>query len=422
MGHASKRQFVRSGGALLTASGRVLALVPRLLRRRRRRDETIIAWEEEELLLDGDAYFARLTDAIDHAREHISLEVYILQADAVGLAVEAALARAAARGVAVRLLVDGVGSASWTRARARHLASQGVEVRVYHPPPWLILPMLWARGPGRLSRAFRFVNRRNHRKVTLVDADEAFVGSYNLEGRHAHAVVGAQAWRDAAVRVRGLGVAILQRAFDRAWRHSWRVTAQGVRPTFAVHLHPITVPAGHLVRLNHGLRLRARWRRELLSRIGSAHRRVWIASAYFVPDRQLLYALALAAAAGADVRILVPHRSDHWFMPVLTSAFYQCLIQSGVHVHEYLPSMLHEKVMVVDDWVSVGSTNLNYRSFLHDLEADVVLTNPATRAELERAFQDDLGRSRAIDPQEWLARSWLQRFCSRLALILKHWM
>ncbi len=136
----------------MTASGRLLALVNALVRGPRAHADNAPSWSSEELLLDGDAYFARLVGDIYGARSQISLEVYILADDEIGARITEALADAAARGLAVRLMVDGLGSADWIGGRARALAARGVEVRVYHPPPWLIARRLWARGPGRVCR------------------------------------------------------------------------------------------------------------------------------------------------------------------------------------------------------------------------------------------------------------------------------
>ncbi len=409
--------------AALTASGRVLSLVPSMFKRRKPDRETAVAWDSERLFVDGDAWFDAMLAEIAGARRWVSFEVYIFEDDEIGKRVAAALAAAAQRGVTVRLLVDGVGSMHWVRTRAHELARSGVIIRVYHPPPWAILPAGW---PGlavlrRCLGLFRRINRRNHRKVCLVDRHSAWVGSFNVDRRHLRSLSGDQTWRDTGARVEGVGVRTLERALDRAWRLSWRLTETHVRPIFAMASRRIRIPAGHLVRLNNGMRLRRRWRRELFDRIGSARSRVWITSAYFVPDRELMYALALAAVAGADVRVLVPMRSDVWFMPWIGWAFYAQLARSGIRVYEYQPSMIHAKTLLIDDWASVGSTNLNSRSMFHDLEADVVLTRSDSREALQNAFLDDLGKSRVYATEDWKSRPRWQRFLGRIGMIIKHW-
>lgn len=415
---------VSKAAAAFTASGRVLSLVPEMFKRRRRDPDTVVPWDSERLVTDGDQWYDQQLAEIARARKWVEYEVYIFECDPLGRRVEEALAAAAARRVDVRLLVDGIGSATWVRTRARELIAAGVEVRVYHPPPWAILPFRWTRklGWGDIVKPLRWWNNRNHRKVCLIDRRIAWVGSFNVDGRHLRTLSGDAAWRDTGARVEGHGVRILERAFERSWRVSWMLTRSRARPSFDLGTRRLHVPVGHLVRLNHGLRLRRRWRHDLCQRIGTAQRRVWISSAYFVPDRQLMYSLSLAAVSGADVRLLVPKRSDVWFMPLIARAFYDRLVRSGVKVHEYEPSMLHAKTVIVDDWCSVGSTNLNYRSFLHDLEADVVLTRAETRRELAESFLRDLERSSELTPATWVDHSWWQRWLGRFMLSAKHWM
>jgi cardiolipin synthase len=410
--------------AALTTSGRVLALVPALFRPRRSDPESALPWASERLILDGDAWFEQMIQDISQARKWVTLEVYIFSDDEIGSAIAKALGAAAQRGVEVRLLVDGVGSGPWLRSAARHLLNAGIRVRVYHPTPWSIVPFSWGQGWAlpRFSRLFRWINRRNHRKVLVVDRRIAMVGSFNVERCHSRAQVGERAWRDTGARVEGPGVRTLERAFARAWRQSWQLTPRSAHPSLDLPLRQPRIPTAHLVRVNQGARLRDRWHHEMLSRIGSASQRVWITSAYFIPHRQLLYALSLAAAAGADVRVLVPLHSDHWFIPFVTRAFYQRLVESGVHVFEYQPTMLHAKTLLADDWACVGSTNLNHRSMLHDLEADVVLTGAKARDELMAAYLLDISRSREVVAAHWRSWPWYRRWFGRAALNLKHWM
>ncbi len=133
---------------------------------------------------------------------------------------------------------------------------------------------------------------------------------------------------------------------------------------------------------------------------------VWITSAYFVPDRRLLAALG-AAARGADMRLLVPASSNKWFMTLITRAYHQRLTaNASVHVHEFLPTFIHAKTMVVDGWAVVGSTNLNHRSLFHDLEADVVLTMKPTISALEQDFRANLAAAQEVTREHWSRRGW----------------
>lgn len=352
-------------------------------------------WQSERVTADFDRYLTEMEQDIAAAKRLVLLEVYILGDDAIGRRIEAALSAAAARGVKVLLAVDGIGSPGWVERCAGKLSRQGVQVRVYHPPPWQVARFSIPTRQ-RLAVAgswIRFINRRNHRKVCVIDGRVAWVGSMNLVREHSVAEMGEQAWRDTAARVEGDGVRILTRAFIAAWRRSWRVMGERLYPSFSLQSAHLPQPLDGLVRLNHGIRMRRRYYRDLIARITHAKQRVWIANAYFVPQGSLIEALGAAAASGADVRVIVPAQSDVWFMSYVATTFADALARVGVRLYLYQPRMLHAKTMLIDDWVSIGSTNLNNRSLRHDLEADVVLTTPASLRTVEDILAADTAAS-----------------------------
>ena len=392
-------------------------------------------WDSEQVICDGDKWFDALIADLEKAAKIIDIETYIYARDALGERLSTALAAAAARGVAVRLLVDGVGAAPWVRPGGGALVRAGVAVRVWHPPLWVIFsPLRWPaivlRRLWRASAAMRKLNRRDHRKVCVIDGQVAWVGSFNIDGRHLRSLHGDAAWRDCGARVSGGGVRFLERAFARAWRHAWRMGPRLTPPVPLLPLATAALGAGHsarsrrregvLVRLNDGLRLRRRNHRDLIKRMKNAKKRVWITSAYFLPPPALLRALAAAAAAGADVRVLVPGNSDVVFMPWIAWAFAHKLAKLGVGMFEYTPGMIHAKTVVIDDWACVGSTNLNQRSWLHDFEADVVVTHAESRRILEQAFVSDLAHARR-DGVGATRPSW-QRLLGRIGLFFAYWL
>jgi cardiolipin synthase len=379
-------------------------------------------WRSEFVTADFDLYVDKLLADIAHARRLILLEVYIFGDDPIGHRVEDALAAAAKRGVKVLLLVDGVGSGAWIDQRAGKLSRRGVHVRVYHPPPWQVarFSMPTRQRIAVAGQWIRYLNRRNHRKVCLVDGALAWVGSMNLVQEHSCALQKEQAWRDVGARVTGDGVRILVRAYLAAWRHAWRVLGERLYPSFTLRSPHLPLPLDGLVRLNHGIRMRRRYYRDLLARISHARTRVWIANAYFVPQGSLIDALGEAAANGADVRIVVPGYSDVWFMPFVAATFADQLTRIGVHLLQYQPCMLHSKTMIIDDWVSVGSTNLNNRSLRHDLEADVVLRTPESLAAMEKIFASDYAHSVEITGSAGRP-SWWVRAIGTIVLLARRW-
>ncbi len=380
-------------------------------------------WQNEELFFRGDAYFSELERGLDRAKTSIDFETYIFEDDVLGKKICAALQRASMRGVAVRLLVDGVGASNWIQTASRSLLESMVEVRVFHPLPWLLLPhAFW--NISVLAKAYGFLvkaNRRNHRKVCLIDHAHAFVGSLNVSSCHIESYAQSESWRDTGAHVVGDTVKEFERAFEIAWTESWRITQDWLRPPALFRKRPSVVGSG-LVRLNHTRTLRKAGYNRLLDLLLRARKRIWITNAYFVPPGSLLRTLAACAQQGTDVRILVPAKSDVFFMPWVAAAFYYALLKAGVRLYEYLPRVLHAKTILLDQLAFVGSSNLNQRSYKHDLEADVVLRFEHSLQNLEDAFLADLTFAREITIKEWQDKPWWQKLLGRIALLLRYWL
>lgn len=371
-------------------------------------------WNRIEVFHEGEAFFAALEKAVDQATSSIELESYIFATDRLGYRVLDALGRAVVRGVEVRIIADGIGSSAWAAKLRSEAASRRLQLKIFHELPW----ERWWRGraitPRRLTvrRVFQRMNNRNHRKVCLLDRKTAFVGSMNIVEYHLASYVGEAAWRDTGVMIEGSEVSILVESFNELWsRRSASLKLARLRHKAA--------SSGTLVKLN----LRRSQRREnyldLLVRIVGAKGRIWIENAYFVPDGSLVRALSVAAQSGVDVKILVPAVSDVVFIPWVTAAFHDGLLRAGVRIFEYTKGMLHAKTMLVDDWGLVGTSNLNHRSLLHDLEADVVLADEAACRALGDQFLRDCDHAREVTLTSWKDRPWIERWIGRALLTMR---
>ena len=389
----------RSGGAAAGTTPGPRAWPARaraLLARVRALRPMVVDGNRMQLLVNGDDYFPALLAAIENAHRSVHLETYILADDKIGARVMEALTAAAARGVEVRLLVDGFGGGAYARRLRDELAGLGVELRIFRPERW------W-----RLERKLL---RRLHRKMAVIDDRVAFVGGINIIDDWTEVPIrttGRAGPRfDFAVRCEGPIVAAVSLAVRRLW---WTVTltqsgARGLPPT-PVALVPQPafddgVPASLLLRDN--LRNRHAIERAYLDAIEQARHDILIANAYFLPGRRFRAALRAAVARGVRVRLLLQGRVEYPIQHHAQQAMYGDLLGAGLEIHEYQASYLHAKVAVVDErWATVGSSNIDPYSLLLAREANVVVDDArfATRLRtaLELAIEQDSVALRAAD-------------------------
>ena len=268
------------------------------------------------------------------------------------------------------------------------------------------------------SRFFFHLNRRTHRKYVVVDRELAFVGSQNVSNVHVKKFSGKQAWQDLGIVVKGPGLAFLQNAFDHAWDRSY--TPEGRRRWFRRKRAPRLKPFSP-VRLNLSPWLRRKFWRDLLYRIRNSKERIWITTPYLAPTRFLLRSLMKASRRGVDVRILLPASSDVFFMRWIATSYYRILVGNGVRVFEYKPRFLHAKSIVLDDWAILGTTNMNVRSFLHDLEVDIVVTGENTKQELASNFESMLKDAKEITNGNITQKFWSGRLGRLFSKVLRYW-
>jgi cardiolipin synthase len=385
-------------------------------------------WQFEQLYFRGDEFFSNLLAAVRQAQQSIEVEAYIFAVDPLGREVAEAFAAAAARGVRVRVIVDGIGSPDWSEAYGASMRAAGVEYKVFHQSPWEWFFRGAVPGTRRLGilGLIRKINSRNHRKLFLIDDRDAFLGGMNVWDVTLHAVHGERAWRDTAVQVRGEGVTALIESFEVHWTQGTRRVRRIIRKLISrkerrkERVAALARESRDDVLINTLRRFRRRNYRLLLARISAAKERIWITSSYFIPPSRLLAALRRAAKRGVSVKLLVPARSDLLFMSWATGALYPALLASGVQIYEYRPTVLHAKSLLIDDYAIVGSSNLNHRSIFHDIEADVVLRKESSVEALNSQFAEDLNVSTQVAIEHHQTRPLWERMIGR-ALLLIRW-
>lgn len=385
-----------------------------------------------QLLIDGAEAMAELLAALAAAREEILFEVYILRDDRIGEAVRRTLADAVRRGVRVSVLADAFGSSATRAGFWRSLTDDGITVRLF--------PRRW-RHP---ITAFQ----RDHRKLIVIDRAVAFTGGMNIGEEYGSAVhARVRTWRDTFIRVDGPVARELAAVFAEGWDRAGGPPLPGL--AYVSWSEGIVLPPSGASRFGPGaaaarLRVRRALRRDrrqgrqvrrgapppvpddapsilvLDLRPGRAQRetallyamladaarqQLWITTPYFAPPDWGLDLLVAAARRGADVRLLVPGRSDVPLLRHAAHGAYARLLAGGVRIWEYEAAVLHAKTLVVDGHASiVGSSNLDFRSFWLNAECNLLLFDDRCASALERAFLEDLASSREITPAEWSRR------------------
>jgi cardiolipin synthase len=342
-------------------------------------DRPVVAGNRAQLLIDGEATFGAIFEALDEARHEALVQFYILRGDALGRALQARLVAAARRGVQVRLLYDALGSLTLGRGYVRALREAGVEVHAI-------------RGPRRPVGRFG-VNFRNHRKTVVVDGRLGFTGGLNVGQEYLDGGPHFEAWRDTFLRIEGPMVEQLRTVFAQDW--AWSAGSPlGPAPCSA---RPVEGGAPGLVTASGPTDPLERGSLFLCGLVGLARARLWIATPYFVPHTDLLTAIQLAAMRGVSVRLLVPGVPDHLLPWYASRAYFDDVQAVGVEVWEYEAGFMHSKVILVDDDIaSVGTINLDIRSVMLNFEATATLEDQSFAGEVEAMLQADFARSKAV--------------------------
>ncbi|MDN3520909.1 cardiolipin synthase [Halomonas ramblicola] len=353
------------------------------------------------LLIDGEATFDSLFTGIERAEEYVLVQFFIVRHDALGLELKHRLQHAAERGVRVYFLYDEIGSHKLNEGYLRDLAEAGIEVSAF-----------------RSSRGFRHrfqLNFRNHRKVLVVDGREGWLGGFNVGVEYLGQHPRHGPWRDTHLKLTGPSVLGLQEAFWEDWHWAtgevltleWtpRLTCEECQDVLIVPSGPADGQETASLLVQHA--------------IHSAHQRFWVTSPYFVPDQGVQDALRLAAMRGVDVRIMMPERPDHLLVFLSAFSFLPDMLRAGVKVYRYQPGFLHQKVMLIDDAAaSVGTVNLDNRSFRLNFEITAVVVDPLFAAEARTMLERDFADCRRVSLEELTSRPLWRQLVSRAAYLL----
>jgi len=376
----------------------------------------LVAGNDARLLVDGPASYDVIFRAIGAARDHVNIETYILEGDEVGEKLSALLVEKQSQGVQVNLLYDAVGSIGTSAAFFDRLKAAGVQVCEFNP----LLP---ARGRAGDP------NQRDHRKQVVVDGRVAVSGGINFSsvyssgsavGRRKKPASVDRGWRDTNVELHGPAVAQFQELFIASWQK------QSCAPLVGRDYFPTLSNAGDkVVRVvgsssddERGLMYLA-----LLSAIRESRQSVYITMAYFVPDPEIRSALADAARRGVDVVLILPGFSDSWVVLHAGRSHYEELLSAGVQIYELRGALLHAKTAVIDGvWSTVGSTNLDWRSFLHNDELNTIVLGEDFGRATGAMFDTDRRDATRVDLARWQERGVGDRLKERAARLFAYWL
>lgn len=354
---------------------------------------------------DGEEKFKALLNEMDHARNYIHLEYYIIRNDELWKEIEKVLIRKARQGVEVRVLFDSMGCRSMHNADWKRLEKAGVEVAEFFPAVF-----------GKLQLR---VNYRNHRKIVVIDGRIGFVGGFNIGREYLGRDKKFGYWRDTHICIEGSAVTSLAVRFVLDWNYAAKENLFLEDRLFEI---PQYVRAGRdPVQIvssgpdSHSQEIRNNY----LKMIHMAKKSVYLQTPYFVPDDAILNALKIAAKSGVDVRIMIPCKPDHPFVYWATTSYLGEMIEAGAKCYTYDNGFLHTKCVCVDGLVScIGTANMDIRSFKLNFEVNAVIYSAKTTRKLEEAFENDIAKSTLVTKKIYEKRSMLIRFKEQFCRLL----
>ncbi len=381
-------------------------------------DSPLVLGNKLTLLQDGPATYQAMFAAIREAKDHINLETYIFEDDDIGKQFADLLLERQATGVQVNLIYDSVGCLNTPGEFFERLKAGGIRVLEFNPV-----------NPLAGSKKEWLLNNRDHRKLLVIDGRIAFIGGINISEAYSSGSTtrsarkkgpSAVGWRDTHLQIEGPVVAEFQKLFMDTWTKQKGPPLDGKNhfPKLERQGDEIVRAIGSASDDPHSLIYLT-----LLSAIDNAEQRVNLTNAYFVPDPQLLKSLTDAAKRGVDVKLVLPGHTDSWATFHAGRSHYSELLRAGVKIYERRGAVMHSKTASIDGvWSTIGSTNLDWRSFLHNDEINASIIGRDFARQMDAMFARDLAESDAIVLERWDRRSPLLRLKEWAARLAEYWL
>lgn len=378
-------------------------------------DSPLVLGNRLVLLQDGPATYAAMFAAMRQAKDHINLETYIFESDEIGKQFADLLLERQAAGIQVNLIYDSVGCLRTPKEFFERLSAAGINVLEFNPV-----------NPLAAKKEEWVLNNRDHRKLLVVDGRMVFLGGINISGSYSSSPSARKkgahtaGWRDTHLQIEGPVVEHFQKLFIETWaKQKGALLAQkNYFPKLGKQGDEIVRAIGSASDEPASLIYLT-----LLSAINNAEQQVHLTNAYFAPDPQLLKFLIDAAQRGVDIKLILPSHTDSWAIFHAGRSHYSQLLRAGIKIYERRGAVMHSKTASIDGvWSTIGSTNLDWRSFLHNDELNAVILGHDFSRQMEAMFDKDLAESDAIELEQWEHRSLLLRFKEWAARLAEYWL
>ncbi|MBR9846312.1 MAG: cardiolipin synthase [Algicola sp.] len=347
-----------------------------------------------EILKNGEVKFERLLEDLKQAKQYIHLEYYIIKDDVIGTELLDIISEKAKAGIEVKLSYDDVGS-NLSSTMKHQLDECGVE----HFP---FMPVLFSSLTGKS-------NYRNHRKIAIIDGTVGYLGGINISDNYVNNSKKGRYWRDTHLRIHGEAVKVIQFHFLTTWKFVTDAPLEIKKMYF-----PEVNSEGNVAVQIAASGPDTNWANimeAILTAINNAENYIYLTTPYFIPNPQIITALQIASKVGVEVKLLIPKDSDSWVAENATNSYINNLLEAGIEVYRYKKGFIHAKTMVVDDVFStIGTCNLDNRSFNINFEINALIYNKNESELLKSHFLEDLKDSDCIDYESWKKRSKFSKF------------
>ncbi|GGW32313.1 cardiolipin synthase [Arenibacter certesii] len=365
--------------------GKGIFKVYRLLRNNER---AVLTFDNEvRILINGEEKFKQLRKDLSNAKHHIHLEYFVLFDNNLGSEIIDILCKKAQEGVIVRLIYDDVGS-SISSQNKRKLTKSGVQ-------HFAFLPVLFSNSTSKL-------NYRDHRKIVVVDGEIGYVGGINLDQKYDNSFDNPLYWRDTHLRIMGGAVGALQSSFMLSWNFVSKEDQEIEEILLPKQKASVNEPVAIQIAASGPDSDWANIMEAIFCMINSAQDRVLITTPYFMPNAPILTALTTAARSGVEVKIIIPYQSDSWPAQYATDSYIEECLLSGIKIYRYSKGFVHAKTLVIDDmFSSIGTANMDYRSFSMNFEINAMLYNKDVNQQMVDQFNVDLEDCEEVTLDRW---------------------